>query len=252
MTIFMCEPIWENILTAMYDAWSSRKGYENIRFMIEPVKQYSLFDEYIRVETDTSKARKVMDAINLRISTEVYRQLVYTSLSYEEDAIDNIYRVMILGFSLGDSVLDMVKYRDVMRNCEIRKRLSGEVHHFREFIRFHQIGEKMYVAHIEPKSRVLSALGDSFSDRMPSENWMIVDDTHKEALVHPVDKDFYIWKLSEDEFARVLRTEEENDQFTDLWKVFFDSIAIKQRKNEKCQNNLFPIWTRKHAVEFVN
>ena len=41
-----------------------------------------------------------------------------------------------------------------------------------------------------------------------------------------------------------------DDEYTDLWKVFFETIAIKERTNSKCQNNLFPMWTRTHAVEF--
>ena len=44
---------------------------------------------------------------------------------------------------------------------------------------------------------------------------------------------------------------EMNDAYTDLWKIFFETIAIRERANEKCQTNLFPLWTRKHAVEFM-
>ena len=49
---------------------------------------------------------------------------------------------------------------------------------------------------------------------------------------------------------RLAETEEVNDEFTDLWKTFFDTIAIEERKNEKLQRNMFPLWTRKHVVEF--
>ena len=44
--------------------------------------------------------------------------------------------------------------------------------------------------------------------------------------------------------------EEYEDEYTDLWKTFFHAIAIDERKNYVCQRNLFPLWKRKHAVEF--
>lgn len=250
MTVYTCANDWESMLTCIYVAWASKKGHNNIKLMLEPIDQYNLFDEYIHVEADGVKASKVIDAVKLKISPYVYQELAMTALAYEEDALDNIYRVMILGFAYGKGVLDMLQFKDVMRNHEIRKRVEREANRFQEIIRFHQVGA-IYVAHIEPKSRVLSYLGPVFQDRMPSEYFMIVDDVHSEAIVHPKDEAYYLWKLSEDELTRLLETEEENDDYTDLWQVFFDTISIEERKNEKCQANHFPKWARKHAVEFI-
>ena len=250
MTVFICEHNWEAMLSCIYDAWSSRLGHQNIRLTTLAPEQYSLLDEYVTVTFDRGKAESVMDAINMKISSEVYSDIAFAAMSSEEDALDVIYRVLILGFAYGPNVLKMVGYKDVSRFFDIRRAVSNEVHHFIEFVRFHEIRNSLYVAHIEPKNHIVGALGGHFSDRMPSENWMIVDDVHKEAIVQPRDEDFYLKQLSDEEFSRLLLTEEENDGFTDLWKVFFDSIAVKERLNPKLQRNLFPLWKRKHAVEF--
>lgn len=250
MTIYSCEHEWEAMLTCIYEAWASKKGQQNIRLVLEPIEQYTLFDEYIHVDANQDKASKVMDAIYHKISPFVYREISFCSLAYEPDILDNIYRILLLGFAYGPNVLNMVQYEAVMRNRQIRVRLGKEVEHFKEFIRFHEVGNNLYVAHIEPKSKLIMALGHGFMDRMPSEHWVIVDDVHMEALIHPKDEDFYYRKLSDEELNRLLLTEQSNDEYTDLWKIFFDSIAIKQRENYRCQRNLFPIWTRKHVVEF--
>lgn len=252
MTYYTCQPYWEDMLSCIYDAWSSGKGHQNIKLILEPVEQFTLFDEYIHVDRDLEKVKKVMDAVCLKVSPQFYQQLAYTSLAYEEDALDNIYRCMILGFAYGSSVLKMVQYRDIMRNELIRTRLGKEVNRFQEFMRFHKVEGGVYVAHFEPKSRLALALGPIFEDRMPSEHWMIIDDIHREAVIHPKDEHFYMRQLSQEEFIRLQETEHYNDQMTDLWKIFFNTIAIEQRKNEKCQRNLFPIWTRKHVVEFMD
>lgn len=251
MTVFSCEHEWEAMLTCIYEAWTSRKGQQNIKLVFEPIEQYSLFDEYIHVDADQTKAERVMNAVVMKISANVYNELAYSSMSFEEDVLDNIYRIMLLGFAFGPNVFEMMQYEAVMRNNKIRKYLGKEINHFQEFSRFHEIAGSVYVAHIEPKSRIVLALGPIFADRMPSENWMIVDDVHKEAVVHPKNEPYYLRILNDQEYARLLATEEENDDYTDMWKAFFEAVAIKERANARCQRNLFPIWTRKHAVEFL-
>jgi len=238
------------MLSCIYDAWASKLGHQNIRLEYEGENQLSLMDEYCYVEADPGKASSVMDAINLKISPEVYMELAYESMSSEPDALDNIYRVLLLGFAYGSNVLKMVQYAAVSRHIEIRRHVGNEVHHFIEFIRFHEVRKSLYVAHIEPKNRIVSALGTHFADRFPSESWMIVDDVHGEALVQPADEAFFLKSLSPEELDKLRLTELENDEYTDLWRVFFNSIAIRERTNYELQRNLFPLWKRKHAVEF--
>lgn len=251
MVVYSCAREWEAMLTCIYVAWSSKIGHQNIRLELEPIEQYTLFDEYHHVDADADKADKLIDAINQKISPYFYSELVYSSMAYEKDILDNIFHMMILGFNYGTQVLDMVHFRDVMRHKEIRKRLGSEVCRFKEILRFHEIGGNVYVAHIEPKSKLVVALGPAIADRMPSEHWMIIDDIHKEAVIHPKDEPFYLKQLSDLEFERLLETENENDNYTDLWKIFFETIAIKERTNKRCQNNHSPLWARKHAVEFM-
>jgi len=250
MRIYTCKPEWEAMLTTIYEAWSSGLGHENIRLLIEPISQYTLFDEYIHVDSDTAKAIKVIDAIKRKISPSVYHELALTSMAYEEDTLDNIYHILILGFAFGPNVLEMLQYKDVMRNMEIRTRVGREANRFQEIMRFHQLGN-VYVAHFEPKSRVAEYLGPVFQDRMPSENFVIVDDIHKEAVIHKADEQYYMYKLTDVEYEQLLMSEGVNDEYTDLWKIFFDTIAIKERVNPKCQVTHFPLWARAHAVEFL-
>lgn len=250
MTVYSCAPDWESMLTCIFEAWSSKLGHMNIRLELEPLYDRNFFDTYVHVNSDPAKADSVADAVCRKISPIVYRELAYTSMAYEKDVLDNIYRVMILGFAYGPGVLEMVQYEAVMRNREIRKRLGTEACRFKEAVRFHEVRKGMYVAHIEPKSRILITLGPAFSDRMPSENWMIVDDIHMEALVHPKDEEFFIRILEEQDLERLHETERANDEFTDMWKTFFNAVSIKERENYRCQRGHSPLWARKHIVEF--
>lgn len=275
MNIYCCEHEWSAMLTCIYEAWMAGNSHSDNKLVFEPVKQYTLFDNYIHVKSDFAKANKVMNAIKRKISSHVYYQLAYTSMAYEEDILDITYRILILGFRLNKEdesynskildlgngktrysqkakdILNMTQYRDIFRFNEIHNRLSKEVNRFQEVSRFHEVSAGLFVAHIEPKSRLVLALGPIFADRMPSEYFIIVDDVHREAVVHPKDEECYIRALSETEYYKLLETENCNDKFTDMWKCFFEAIAIKERTNIDCQNNLFPKWARKHAIEFL-
>ena len=250
MTVYSCAHQWDAMLTCIYYAWTSKLGHENIQLVFEPVDQMSLFNNYIHVDSEPDKAEKVMIAVKNKISPFFYNEISYISMAYEDDVMEIIYHLMMLGFKYGNHALKMYQYRDVARYQEIRKRIGNEVCRFKEILRFHQVSKELYVAHIEPKSQLVMAMGPVFADRMPSENWIVVDDIHREAVIHPKDEMFYIKQLNDLEYKNLLETEEANDNFTDLWKVFFETIAIKERHNTRCQNNLFPLWTRKHAVEF--
>ena len=88
MYIFTCEHKWEAMLTCIYDAWASKKGHANIKLMLEPVEQYSLFDTYTHVDADAKKAESVMRSVKNKISLRLYRQLAYASMAYEKEILD--------------------------------------------------------------------------------------------------------------------------------------------------------------------
>jgi len=249
MYIFICRPDYDSMLTCIYEAWASGKGHHNVKLCIEPVEQYTLFDEYIHVEPDEKKAESVSRSVWCKISQRMYHEISYALLSFEEDALDTVYRVLILGFHFGPGALDMLQYKEVTRFCEIRKLVSREVHSFLEFMRFHLVKDNIYIAHFEPRSRVLMPIAGYFADRMPSENWMIIDDVHKEAIVHPKEGECYLRILTEDEQKALSDTECE-DSYTQLWRNYFHTMGISQRANRACQNNHFPLWMRKHVTEF--
>lgn len=276
MKIFTCEHQLEAMMTCIYEAWSEalRIGHENVRLMLEPIYQFSLFDEYIHIDTNGEKAEKVIRTIQRKLGTTAYIWIYYAVIS-QEDTLDDIYRFLRIAFRQGSRVLQALTLPEVMRLQEIRRRVGNEVHYFREFARFNSIGNQVYVCHLEPKNDVIELVAEHFADRMPSEYFMIVDDKRRYAVIHDLndaetvknsnrinaadnvnmengEKQLYIRELSEKEWELLKKTEEYPDEYRRLWKTFFDTIGIEQRRNPTCQRNLMPLWMRKHAVEFMD
>ena len=249
-TIFTCRDQFDDMMTCVYDAWASRLGHSNVRLKAEPIGNLELFCEYRHTEADVSKTESVIRTIRRKISPKAYTMVYRAAMSDQEDKLDAIYRFLILGFHYGSSIVDRLQEPAVMRLFELDRKVGNESHYFREFIRFASMAHNTLVAHITPKSNVLTLVAPHFADRMPSENWMIIDDARHLAIVHPADTDYYLTPLSEQDMHLLSRKTE--DPFVDLWKEFFETIGIKERFNPRCQRNMLPLWYRKNMTEFMS
>lgn len=254
MYIFTCKDCYEDMMSCIYVAWEQalQCGHDQIKLLKEPILQQTLFDEYIHVDYDEEKTKKVIRTIERKLSGRGLYYIQYASLSHAEDALDVMYHFLVKGLKIGPSFLDAYAQPEVMRMLEICRKVGNEAHFFREVARFTSMNDQVYVCHLEPKENVISLVARHFADRMPSEHFIIIDDNREYAVVHPKDGENYIRYLTKDEMKVLCQTEQYEDQYTDLWRAFFKNIAIKERKNPVCQRNMMPVWTRKHAVEFFD
>lgn len=250
MIIYTCKDTFEDMMTCIYDAWASREGHHNIRLATEPVGNLELFCEYRHVDADIDRAARVIRSIQKKISFYAYQMVFRCAMSAVPDKLDIIYRFLQFGFAYPDKATSMLQHPYVIAIFEANRKVSNETHLFREFTRFSALSNGILVAHIEPKSNLLTLLYPAFDDRMPSENWMIVDDTRKLAAIHEADTETYLTNLSDDEFEKLKQSEQLPDPFIDLWKTFFQTVGIRERQNPICQRTHLPIWYRKHMTEF--
>lgn len=251
MIVYTCEDTFEAMMTCIYDAWASKEGHQNIRLQTEPLGNYELFCDYRHVDADAEKCQKVIRSIQKKISFSAYQMVFRCAMSAQPEKLDVIYRFLLLGFAHGAKVTTMLQSPYVMAIFEADRTVKNEAHYTREFLRFQALPNNVLVSHIEPKADILTHLAHAFEDRLPSENWMIVDDKRQTAIVHPADTDSYLTKLTAGEMEKLKMTESLGDPFVDLWKTFFTTIGIKERKNPVCQRNHLPIWYRKHMTEFM-
>lgn len=249
MTVFTCEDTFEAMMSCIYTAWDSGLGHKNIRLAVEPYDM-ELFSTYRHVPADAALTAKVIRSIRQKISPAAYRIVYRCAVSAASDKLDIIYRFLLLGFSRGARVTEMFGNPYVANILSIDKKVGSETQSFREFLRFTAAKDGVLVAFIEPRSDIVSLLAPPFEDRMPSENWMIIDCNRRLALIHPADGESYMRTLAEAQYKQLRSLEDGADPFIDLWKTFFSHIAIKERANYRCQRNHMPLWYRKHATEF--
>lgn len=250
MVVFTCEDSFDAMMTCIYDAWSARLGHDNIKLQTEPVGNLELFCEYRHIDPDQEKVKKVIRSIQQKISPKAYRDIYRAAMSDEPQKLDIIYRYIVMGFVYKSQITQMFALPQVAALFELNRKVANEAHLFREFIRFSRLDNQILMSVIEPKCNVITLLAPDFSDRLPSEHWMIVDKTRMLSVVHPADADYFLTPVTEEEFAHMKASQDGADPYTGLWKAFFHSVAIDQRKNPRCQRNHLPLWYRKNMLEF--
>lgn len=242
MKIFLCEDSIDGIFTAIYDAWASKLGHSNVKIEVEAENTLELFAEYNTVATDLTKSLKVARTINERLSNEVYQQLTSAALSTGSSKADAIYRVIILGLAMqdGKKVMDRLNDPNVYSVFEYSRSTTNEAHHMLGFLRFMELDNGVFFAKIAPKNNILTILSVHFHIRMPLENWMIFDEKRKLAIVYKKETIPVLVSGEELDTKRLSRVSENEKEYQNLWKSFFESICINERRNPKLQMSNVP------------
>lgn len=126
------------------------------------------------------------------------------------------------------------------------RHMSGELEKLRGFVRFSDYNGVLG-SEIEPKNQVLPLLRRHFCDRYANEAFFLYDRTHRELLVYAKGHSRI---LPMDSLQLALPGDEEVS-FRRLWKRFYETIAIKERYNPRCQNTFMPKRYRGTMTEFL-
>lgn len=250
--IYLCEDSAEGIFSAVYKAYEDRHGHakNEIRIAKEGFN-HELFCEYHTVDTDFDHAVKVARTIRRDISGQAYDFVHICASSCQPEKADAIYRFIQEGLHIGDRVLDHLTAPYMQTLYAINRNINNEIHYFMEFLRFEELENGALFGRINPKSAVLPYLAEHFEDRFSGENWIIADTVHRTILIHGVNQRTSYAAMSEADFEKLeLTYSEEEEKLQKLWKLFVDTIAIRERVNKDLQRQMLPLRFRKYMKEF--
>jgi len=113
------------------------------------------------------------------------------------------------------------------------------------FIRF-SVANQVLISEIGPKNFVLPLLKQHFMERYPEERFLIYDKTHQMGLLYQP----YQSRIVPIDALEMPEFDETEIQFRQLWKLFYDTIEIKGRHNEKCRMTQMPKRYWAYMTEF--
>ena len=168
-----------------------------------------------------------------------------TYLSNYNDKEILIFNYLKIAFNIGWNIHSFLHIDEVRLIDKINKSVNNEIHRFRGFIRFKYIDDLFLYASIEPDNDILEFLGDYFKDRFSNEYWIINDITRKKAIIYNKTQ-YEIMDFNLEDSNKLSSYE---DEYQKLWKAYFKSTTIEERKNLQLQARMMPKRYWKHIFE---
>lgn len=251
--VYQCEDSIEGILSGIYQAWDAAYGHEFIRLSVpalEDGQDALLFCEYRTAGPDPEQAGKVARTIRDKVSISVYENIIRALLSNNPGKADAVYHMLPLAFKVGEGVLGHLADPYVQAVFGMNRHVGNEAHRYLQFLRFEELGNGVMLAKFQPNCDLLEVVTPHFEDRFPQENFIIYDTGRGKASFHRGGCPFLVRQVTEAEMAQFSENSGNEKMFQSLWKLFFDSIAVEERKNEKLQKNLLPLHYRRYMTEW--
>ena len=244
---FIYDGTFEGLLTAIYYAY----GYKEPCSIVRSENYiHSMISDIVEVAAEEDKFERVYNSITEKLNDEVLRNIYYLYLS-EISKCENIaLDYLKLCYKHGVKI-NLAKNNEIIiavdKYC---KRVGLEAHRFTGFVRFKEIGYLSFYAEIEPDHNILPLIIKHFKRRFSDQNFIIHDIKREEAIVYNKEEAI-ITELSKENGEKFNSITYDND-FESLWKTFYDSVNIEERKNHRCRNQHMPKRYWKHLTEISN
>ncbi len=243
--IYTFDGTFYGFLTVIFDCFKN-KTFECYITENKIIQESFLF-EYVNIKTDLKKAERVIAGIKNKISEKAFQNIYAAFFNFKKERFTDILKYLQLGFKVGKKIDDYKIYDFVLNVLKKREAVFREAHLFLEFIRFSETKENVLYSEICPDNDVLEIVANYFSDRLISEKWIIYDTKRKKCAVYNKDD---ILIMNDVESLNILNSDNEI-MWQNLWREFFKTIAVENRKNVKLQTQMLPKKFRKNMIEFL-
>ena len=222
---------YPGFLTCVFESYAHRE--EAVCFTSPEEDRLTLWPER-HVDTDQAKAERVYRSLD-KLGREGKALAVRGFLTCLPDRELWLWRLLRLGYARGPAFTrDLTDPTvDTVRKAVLH--LNSEAHKYTGFVRFSQY-QGVLAGEIEPKNRVLPLLRPHFCARYSGERFVIYDHTHREALFYQPGR----WAIVPLDRFGVAAPDQAELDYRRLWRRFYDTIAIEERRNPKCRMTHMP------------
>lgn len=251
-TVLLCEDSMVGIFTGVYEAYEKRQPLDRIHLAIGEVAQTSLFSAYEKVMPKEEKAAKVIRTLKRKFPEEDYRAICYALSTPEERKADAVFHTIVWGLKgqYRHSILEHLSSDDVRITMELARNAGNEYLHLRGFTRFTELQGGILYGVISPKNAILPELAEHFADRLPGENFVLVDEGRNLYALHPAYKPWFLMTPAGQTEVTNVEWSEKEACYQELFRNFCHNISIEERRNLKLQRNMLPLHFRLYMTEF--
>lgn len=234
MNVFLYDGSFEGLLTSIYHSFYSPippdSIYEKNTFQADMLTIPTI------IETDIDKMNKVKTAIIHKIDSITVRNVYLIYLSNENEKGIIMYSYLKEAFKLGSDIHNFLHLDIVKKVNLLCRRVKLEAHRFKGFVRFSYINNQFLYSTINPDNNILELICPHFMNRFSNENWIIHDVNRNIAGVYN-QHSLEIFYVEPEEFNNIKNLK---DEYSILWKEYFNSTNIKERENIRLQKRMMP------------
>ena len=242
-TTLLYDGSFEGFLTIVFNCYSSKTLPQKIFDKNNYATNF--LDKSIYIETDYEKSKRIFNGIEKLIGYDALHNTYNAFLSNEENKEMYILKYLCDGFDLGPKINNMITISYVFKVINMRKRALFECHRLKGLLRFMEVGDNLFYASIHPDNNIIEPLGHHFVSRLPSQNFIIHDKNRNLCFLYNTKE----YQIVDSKNIAIPEISENEKRYQDLWKMFFKTIAIKERTNPRCQMQFMPKKYWKDLIE---
>lgn len=237
--------IYDNTFSSLMSLISYLIEVDQIPDDIKNEKKYiqNLLDEPVYLNL---KEKELINSLKKKIPNNLFHTLYYVYLSEEKNKEMIIYEFVKKTLLYKNQIMHYLNIDCVYKVNKIANYVSRENHRMKGFLRFKKMSN-FYYAEIEPTNNIIYILINHFKTRLSNEYWIIKDNKRNIYAIYDKKK---VKIMNEKEIVKLnLAKDEREEAIENLWKTFFKTVTIKERKNRKCQMNFMPKKYWKNMLE---
>ena len=243
MIIFVCNNDVNGLLSALFVSFTEKiLPCEVIdRNVYQP-----RFDCLIReIRTDIQSSDRVKKALFNYAGDDVIAHLKLCLSSCDKRALTVAFNYAYRILSERKDISENLSDRYVSDFSFIVQKVLHERHIVSGFLRFQESSSGVLYAQYTPDNDITSILAPHFLRRLGNIPFIIHDKKRNKIAI----SNGKAIKITQTTLPANFSLAENEKNVTELWKRYFKSINIEQRKNPKLQNGYFPRRYRHHAFE---
>lgn len=233
-TVYLYDGSFHGLLTIVFNSYCSKTLPQKI--YSEDCYIPNFLDKTLFIKTDFEKSERIWNGIKNKIGIDALYNSYNAFLCNEKNKELNILKYLCNGFDLGSKINNMLTTSYVFKVINMRKRALSECHKLKGLLRFIEVDKNIFYSSIHPDNNIIEPLGQHFIKRFPMQNFIINDKNRNICFLYNTKE----YKIIDSSNINIPKISEEEQKYQELWKMFFKTIAIKERSNPRCQMQFMP------------
>lgn len=238
MIHYVFDGSFTGLLCCVFEAFEMNE--KNIRIFWDKTYQPTAFDQNRVIYSDQEKAQRVWNGFIKRTDSIAKKRFYFAYLSENSQTFQHLFDIAVYVFQHKNNVAHNYGHPDVLAVAQMAKSVSREKHRMEAFIRFKKAADGLFYAIVNPDFNVLPLIQRHFKNRYADQPWLIYDKARKYGIyydtetVEIVNLTFNPMTKNSDSNLPTLQINDEKEALYDqLWKDYFKSTNIVERKNTK-------------------